>query len=167
MTTLLFTKQCVGIDIAMATFVACVSKMLRDHRIIFTEKRTFDNNKPGYNQFLKWVRKSTDKNVSILYNMEATGVYYESLAYHLNTLKKDISVVLPNTSSHYIKSLNVKSKTDEIDAQVLAQMECERNLRKWTAPKELFRELKALGRLHHTLGHDKTMAINRLNKVRV
>lgn len=166
MTTLLFTKQCVGIDIAKATFVACVAKMLSDHRIIFTEKRTFDNNKTGYNQLLKWVRKHTDKNVSILYNMEATGVYYESLAYHLNTLNKDISVVLPNTASHYTKSLNVKSKTDEIDAQVLAQMGCERNLRKWSAPKELFRELKALGRLHHTLGHDKTMEINRLKQIK-
>jgi len=150
----------------MATFVACVSKMLRDHRIIFTEKRTFDNNKTGHNQLLKRVRKHTNNNVSILYNMEATGVYYESLAYHLNTLNKDISVVLLNTASHYIKSLNVKSKTDEIDAQVLAQMGCERNLCKWTAPKELFKELKALGRLHHTFGHDKTMAINRLKQIK-
>ncbi len=45
-------------------------------------------------------------------------------------------------------------------------MGCERDLRKWTAPIELFRELKALGRLHNTLGHDKTMAINRLKQIK-
>lgn len=166
MTNLFFTKQSVGIDIAKLSFVACIAKMLSDHRIIFTDSRTFDNNKTGYNQFLKWVRKHTDNNLGLLYNMEATGVYYESLAYHLHSLKKDISVVLPNKASHYTKSLNVKSKTDEIDAQVLAQMGCERNLRKWTPPKEIFRELKALGRLHNTLGHDKTMSINRLKQIK-
>ena len=166
MTNLPITKQCVGIDIAKLSFVASIAKTLSDHRVIFTDKRNFSNNKTGYNQFLKWVRKHTDRNISLLYNMEATGVYYESLAYHLDNLKKDISVVLPNKASHYTKSLNVKSKTDEIDAQVLAQMGCERNLRKWTPPKELFRELKALGRLHNTLGHDKTMSINRLKQIK-
>ena len=57
--------------------------------------------------------------------MEATGIYYEQLAYHLNKLNKKVSVLLPNKVSHYSKSLNVKTKTDQVDAQIIAIMSCD------------------------------------------
>ena len=53
--------------------------------------------------------------------MEATGVYYERLAYHLHKINQQVNVVLPNTCKHYFKSLNIKSKTDENDAKVLSR----------------------------------------------
>ncbi|MEZ4954321.1 MAG: hypothetical protein R2825_12210 [Saprospiraceae bacterium] len=41
-----------------------------------------------------------------------------------------ISVVLPNMSKAYAKSLNLKSKTDKIDANMLGRMGLEQDLQK-------------------------------------
>lgn len=58
--------------------------------------------------------------------MEATGVYYEKMAYHLDKLKFEVNVVLPNTSKCYFGGL----KADEVDARVLRQMAVERKHRR-------------------------------------
>lgn len=58
----------------------------------FSEVETFENNKKGFNQLVRWVKKYTDKRVETVYLMEATGVYYESLAYHLHKIKKTVHV---------------------------------------------------------------------------
>jgi transposase len=52
--------------------------------------------------------------------MEATGVYYENLAYFLYGLDYRLHIVLPNQVKKYGQSLGQKSKTDRIDASVLA-----------------------------------------------
>ena len=105
-------SQCVGIDISKATFTACLCKRYQDGSIDLSEVVDFPNTKTGFNQLLKWQRKSSSKEVPLSYVMEATGIYYEQLAYHLNKLKLHVSVVLPNKIVHYGKSLNVKTKTD-------------------------------------------------------
>jgi transposase len=97
--------------------------------------------------------------------MEATGIYYEQLAYHLNKLNKKVSVLLPNKVSHYSKSLNVKTKTDQVDAQIIAIMSCDPNLFPWTPPSPLFKKLRSICRLYKTLQYDKTQAINRLKQL--
>jgi len=42
-------------------------------------------------------------------------------------------VVLPNKSKKYLEYLGFKSKTDKIDAQDLAQMGAEQQLKLWPA----------------------------------
>lgn len=160
------TKQSVGIDIAKKTFTACVCKQFSDQTKDLSEVRKFNNNKTGYNQFLKWVSKNTIKNLEVPFSMEATGIYYEQLAYHLHKLNKRVSVLLPNKVVHFSKSLNVKSKTDDIDAKVIAMMGCERLLFQWTPPSQLFKKLRSICRLHKTLQDDKTQATNRLKQLK-
>lgn len=48
----------------------------------FITTEPFKNVKTGFNQFVKWIRKNSSKEVQITFLMEATGVYYEQLAYH-------------------------------------------------------------------------------------
>jgi len=158
-------KQSVGIDIAKKTFTACICKRFSDFSNQLSKVREFDNGKTGYNQFLKWVHKNTEKDIELIYAMEATGIYYEQLAYHLNRLNKKVSVLLPNKVAHYSKSLNVKTKTDEVDAQVIAIMSCDRKLFPWTPPSPLFKKLRSICRLYKTLQDDKTQAINRLKQL--
>lgn len=158
-------KQSVGIDIAKKTFTACICKRFSDFSNKLSKVREFGNDKTGYNQLLKWVHKNTEKEIELIYAMEATGIYYEQLAYHLNKLNKKVSVLLPNKVSHYSKSLNVKTKTDEVDAQVIAIMSCDRNLFPWTPPSPLFKKLRSICRLYKTLQDDKTQAINRLKQL--
>ncbi|MFT6338849.1 MAG: transposase, partial [Halioglobus sp.] len=110
---MILAKQSVGIDMAKLTFTACVCKRSLDcdQGLILSKVRTFANNKTGFNQFLKWVSKNIDKEIPVSFAMEATGIYYEQLAYHLHSLGKRVSVILPNKVAHFTKSLNIKTKT--------------------------------------------------------
>lgn len=92
--------------------------------------------------------------------MEATGVYYESIAYHLNAIKQTVHVVLPNTSKHYFLSLNIKTKTDKIDAKVLSRFGVERTHKAWQAPNPKLLELRNLTRYYVQLQEQKTSLNN-------
>ncbi|WP_161890755.1 transposase [Pontibacter russatus] len=99
---------------------ACGCKLSPNSGLCFSQVETFDNSTRGFNQLLKWSRKQTTPALPVSFVMEATGVYYEPLAYHLHKLKQAVSVLLPNKVRHFGKSLSVKSKTDRIDARIIA-----------------------------------------------
>lgn len=152
-------QQSVGIDISKASFTACICTRQLNNVLTYSEVKNFKNEKTGFNQLLRWVRKECDgKDLNFL--MEATGVYYERLAYYLHKINQRVNVVLPNTSKHYFKSLNVKSKTDEIDARVLSRFACEREHRTWEPPKPLFLQLRNLSRFAVQLKEQKTALTN-------
>ena len=158
-------RQAVGIDIASKTFTACVCKNMSDGSIDQSEVLECENSKPGFKQLIKWVNKRCNTNVPLTYVMEATGIYYEQLAYYLNDLKLKVSVVLPNMVAHFGKSLNIKSKTDLIDARMIARMGAERNLPLWETPPKVLKELRDLTRLFTDLKHQRTMFQNRLHSM--
>ena len=81
--------QCVGIDIAKKTFTACLC-MYEFDMGCSTNPVVFNNNKTGFNQFVKWSRKEALKGYPLRYLMEPTGVYYEPLAFHLDKLGLDV-----------------------------------------------------------------------------
>ena len=159
-------KQCVGIDIGKKSFTACVGKKNTNGSYELSRVSEFSNDKRGYNQFIKWVGKSMLKGIDISFAMEATGIYWEHLAYHLSKLKKTVSVLLPDKVSHYGKSLNIKTKTDIVDSKIIAMMGCDRNLPGWSAPSPLYKRLRAVCRLYKTLQEDKTQSINRLKQLK-
>jgi transposase len=158
-------RQSIGIDIAKASFTACICKQSSICEIQHSEVVQFDNCKRGFNQLLKWVRKSKVVIDEPVFVMEATGIYYEPLAYHLHKLGLQVSVVLPNKVKHYAKSLNVKSKTDIIDARLIGQMGAERSLELWQPPCPVFKNLRAITRLCCDLKGQKTIFQNRLESV--
>lgn len=84
--------------------------------------RQFPNSPKGFAEFDKWVSKWEDPSVWLVAVMEATGVYYEALAWHLHRAGRQVAVVLPNRSRKYAQSLGCKSKNDRIDARSLAHM---------------------------------------------
>lgn len=156
-------KQCVGIDISKGSFTACVCRKLLSGEALLSSVESFENNKTGYNQFVKWSRKITIPSVEVLFLMEATGIYYEGIAYHLHKLKQSVCVILPNKVKHYAKSLNVKTKTDIVDARIIAQMGAERNLPLWQPPLPVLRQLRDLTRLYTDLKNERTVYLNRLD----
>jgi transposase len=98
--------------------------------------------------------------------MEATGIYYEGIAYHLHKLRQPVCVILPNKVKHYAKSLNVKTKTDVVDARIIAQMGAERNLPLWQPPLPVLKQLRDLTRLYTDLKNERTVYLNRLDSER-
>ena len=149
-------KQSIGIDISKDTFTACLCLLNQDGSLTFSEVKTFKNEKKGFNQLLRWSRKANESTLPISFLMEATGVYYERLSNHLYDIKQEVIVVLPNTSKHYFLSLNVKTKTDEIDAKILSQFGVERTHKKWIKPSETYLHLRNLTRYYVQLQEQKT-----------
>lgn len=157
---MLLNKQSVGIDISKSGFTACICKTQQNETLHFSEVKTFQNEKKGYNQLLRWVRKQIDKDLELVFLMEATGVYYESLAHHLHSIKQTVHVVLPNTSKHYFASLNIKTKTDKVDAKILSQFGIERNHKAWQPPSPVLLELRNLTRYCVQLQEQRTALNN-------
>ena len=87
----------VGIDISADDFY--VSLMCFDgQRSVVKGSKKFSNNYSGFVAFLKWLANKI-KGGKALFVMEATGVYYEELAYFLHCEGKDVAVVLANNAS--------------------------------------------------------------------
>ena len=131
--------------------------------VSFTNVHRYSNNRTGFNQLLKWVRKNRAQNTPICFIMEATGVYYEQLAHYLHKAKQPVIVVLPNKVKHYIRSLNVKTKNDHVDARAIAQIGAERKFDLWEPPTPLFLAFKQLPRLHEQLQCQKVALQNMLH----
>ena len=156
-------KQSVGIDIAKDTFTACFCQRSISGEERLSEVEDFKNIQTGFNRLIKWSRKITDPSLDVVFVMEATGVYYENLAHQLHKLKQPVIVLLPNKVKHFAKSLNVKTKTDLVDARVIARMGAERKLSHWEPPPVIFKLLRDLTREYSELMKEKTVFTNRLN----
>jgi transposase len=63
--------------------------------------RKFANTLKGFQEMEQWVKKHADPAVPIVYTMEATGIYYEQLAWHLFSQQQAVAVVLPNKARQY------------------------------------------------------------------
>ncbi len=95
--------------------------------------------------------------------MEATGVYHESLAYFLAERQMDVSVVLPNKISNYVRTLSVKTITDKTASEAITQFGLERNLDSWHPPKGIYKKLRQLTRERDQLVESRTAVKNQLH----
>jgi len=156
-------KQVFGIDISMDSFVFRNGIIKSDQDTEISTHKEFKNILQGFRQFYKYSQKHKLKGVPQYFLMEATGVYYEALAYFLKSKGAHVIVILPNKAKYFGKTLEIKSKTDALDAYILTQMGLEKRLAEWEPPSELMKELKLLTREHFSLMNLKTDAKNRIH----
>ena len=151
----------IGIDISADDFH--VSLMLFDgKRYVIKGSRKFSNKHKGFVSFLEWTSKKT-KGEEAIFVMEATGVYYEELAYYLHSEGKSVAVTLANKIKHYANSLNVKTKTDKVDAKTIAQFGLERRPDLWKPMSSELRNLRYLCRERLSLKKESTRIKNQLH----
>lgn len=141
------THQSLGCDVSKLKFDVCFSLTNGNRQVKVKSTKKFSNTVAGFKALIEYIKKFLDPNLPFQVVMEVTGVYHESLAFFLTAAGYRVSLLLPNKSHSYAKSLNAKSKTDASDAQILAQIGLERNLNDWTPAdrkvlniKRLFRE---------------------------
>lgn len=157
-----YFRQCVGIDVAKDSFVACLS-MLDMMGADSTPSFEFYNDKHGFNQFVRWARKEAVKEQPLCFVMEPTGVYYEALAIHLTKLGFTVHVVPAQRARDFARYEGYKTKTDKIDAYVLSMLGCEkRNLKPWKAPDPELATIRSLCRLRSAVIKQRTMLKNQL-----
>ncbi|NDV60786.1 IS110 family transposase [Bacteroides sp. 519] len=156
-------KQVVGIDISKDDFQVCFSVLTDNLDVKIRASRKFKNTQDGFDSFCDWFSSKQTADLPIAFTMEATGVYYEGLAYFLYNKGFTVHVILPNQVKKYGQSLGVKSKTDSIDAAVLARMGLERKLSPWKPFSPNLQLLKQLCRERDRLIAERTTIKNHLH----
>ena len=156
-------KQSVGLDISKDTFVACFSQRQAGKSFHILSTRTFKCTNGAFEQFHKWVQSQRYASAPLQLLMEATGVYYEELAYFLHAKGYPLTVLLPNKTAAFARSLSYKSKTDSIDAKMLAQMSIERDLPRWVPLSEGMLTIKHLCRERAEIVDTQVVFKNRLH----
>ena len=157
-----FFKYSVGNDISKDKFDACISVINQEQSVKVLATRTFKNSPGGFEEFLAWQTRKCKLNLPVVFTMEATGIYYEKLAWFLHRKDFYVSVLLPNKAEKYMQSIGFKSKNDKIDSIGLARMGAEQKLPEWKAPKEIVMELRDITRYRESLQESKTRFNNQL-----
>lgn len=156
------TKQVIASDIGMDNFYACYKIQYDDKSVVIKGTKSFKNIPSGIQEFYSWCEKrNKTPEVKPIFVMEATGVYYEDLAYFLYHKKQRVSVQLAQKIKYFAKSCNLKTKTDKVDAKMIAEFGIEKNLTGtdlWTPPSEDFKIIRDLSREHTSLKKAQTAA---------
>jgi transposase len=156
-------KQVAGIDVAQNELVISLGRMNRSIEPEIYAFKTFANKPSAFAALLVWIKKHTDQQTAVRYVMEATGVYHEKLAYYLSDQDYEVSIVLPNKISNYIKTLELKTITDKTASQAICQFGLEKKLDIWQKPKKIFKDLKQLTRERDQLVAERTVTKNQLH----
>lgn len=155
-------KQVIGIDISKDSFYACYKIKYENEQLVIKGTKSFENTFKGFTLFLNWCEKrNKTPEIKPIYIMEATGIYYEDLAYFLNSKEKTVSVQLAQKIKYFAKSCNLKTKTDKVDSKMIAEFGIEKNLTGtdlWTPPSKEFKLIRDLSRERSSLKKAQTSA---------
>lgn len=153
----------IGIDISKDEFHVLAKEKTPNGDIKIKGSRSFTNDGKGFAEFSLWVSKRRKEGSQAIYVMEATGTYYEDLAYYLHETGNKVCVVLANKIKHFSKSLNVKTKTDKVDASIIAEMGIQRELMAWKPMSANYKQLRDLCREMLSLKKEKSRAMCQLH----
>lgn len=164
-------RKIVGIDVSMDTFTACYASLNLEMKQNFSKVFEFSNDLKGFKRLLRVMEKINvfrssehEENIPrVCFVLEATGVYYENLAYFLRESGLDVSVVVPHKTKNHAKTLKQKSNTDKLAACKLATYGLEKELTLWDVPFKIMKELKTLSREYSTLKDMKSELMNRIH----
>lgn len=156
-------KQVLGVDVAQKELVVTLGRMYDDLTIELYAFSVFKNTETGILKLSEWVNKLTDKTIKVRYVMEATGVYHQRFAYYLDEKQEDLSIVLPNKISNYMRTLDIKTITDKTCSEAIARFGLERKLENWKKPKDIHRVLKQLTRERRQITDERTIVKNQLH----
>ncbi len=156
-------KQVLGADVAQKELVVTLGRMYDDLTIDLHAHKVFKNNDKGILALLDWVKKLSDPEIAVRFVMEATGVYHQKFAFYLDDNGYEVSVVLPNKISNYMRTLENKTITDKSCSEAIAQFGLERKLDQWHKPKKIYRSLQQLTRERDQIVMERVMVKNQLH----
>jgi transposase len=156
-------KQVLGVDVSQKELVVTLGRMLEDLSVELYAHRVFRNNESGLKALLKWIDKQTISETKVRIVMEATGVYHQKFAYYLADHGYELSIVLPNKISNYIRTLDVKTVTDKSCSEAIARFGLERKLDTWQRPKRTYKSLQQLTRERDQIVLERSMVKNQLH----
>lgn len=122
----------------------------------------FEQSPNGHRQLVAWLKKRRVEAVVL----EATGIYYLDVAVALQAAGLAVSVINPRSARHFAQALLERSKTDRIDAEMLAEYARRMDLTPWQPPAANRLALRDLARRVNQLIGMRTAEKNRLHALR-
>jgi transposase len=144
-----------GIDIAKAKFA--VALLTGDGKV---RHKSCTNTPAGFADLAAWLQRQQVRTVHAC--LEATGTYGDALATWLHDAGHVVSVVNPAIIHAYARTQLARSKTDRIDAELIARFTATQLPPPWTPPAPEIRQLQALVRRLDALQGMRTQELNRL-----
>jgi transposase len=149
----------VGIDVAKAKLDCALRLPDGKHK-----HKVFENSPKGFTALADWLGKHGAVDAHVC--MEATGVYWEAVAEYLANHGMTVSVVNPAQIKAFGASRLVRTKTDKVDAQLIAEFCRERCPQPWQAPSLSEQALRAMVLRLDALQAMRTQESNRLEVAR-
>jgi transposase len=144
-----------GIDIAKQKFDAA---LLLDGK---TKHKTCKNSADGFESLSLWLDKQGSQKVHAC--LEATGNYGEDLASYLHEAGHTVSIVNPARIKGFAQSELIRTKTDKIDAGIIARFCLAMKPGPWSPPSPEIRSLRALVRRVDSLVDMRSQEKNRIS----
>jgi transposase len=145
-----------GVDIAKLKFDVCLVK--ENQKV---KHKVFVNTKHGFEQLVAWLNSHQVGSLHIC--LEATGSYGEALALFLHEAGYRVSVVNPAAVKAFAASRLTRTKTDKVDAELIARFCLAQQPQAWTPPASEVRQLQALVRRLESLVEMRVAEENRLS----
>lgn len=146
----------IGIDIAKSKFDVCLIKENGS-----AKHKVFANTENGFEQLIRWLGSHQVRHLHAC--LEATGSYGEALAMFLFDAGYRVSVVNPAAVKAFAASRLTRTKTDKVDAELIARFCLAQQPEAWTPPEPQVRELQALVRRLESLVEMRVAEENRLS----
>ena len=145
-----------GVDIAKLKFDVC---LIKDNGK--AKHKVFDNNRNGFEKLAAWLDSHRIGNLHVC--LEATGTYGEALAIFLCDAGMIVSIVNPAMVKAFAASRLTRTKTDKVDAELIARFCLAQKPPAWSPPASEMRQLQALVRRLESLIEMRVMEENRLS----
>lgn len=145
-----------GIDIAKVKFNVCLMQLNGK-----LKHKVFANTAAGFEQLSAWLLRQGSAQVHAC--LEATGTYGEALSHYLHERGHTVSVMNPAAIKAFAASRLSRTKTDRVDAELIARFCLAQQPPPWTPPAPEVRELQALVRRLESLIEMRVAEENRLS----
>jgi len=145
-----------GIDIAKLKFDVCLIN--RSGKL---KHKVFLNTASGFEQLIRWLE--SQKTGELHACLEATGTYGEALALRLHEVGCVVSVVNPAAIKAFASACLSRTKTDKVDAALIARFCLAQQPTAWSPPATEVRQLQALVRRLESLIEMRVTEENRLS----
>lgn len=150
------STSALGIDIAKAKFDVCLLKENGK-----AKHKVFANTRHGFEQLIRWLDSHQVTNLHTC--LEATGTYGEPLALFLFEAGFLVSLVNPAAVRAFANAGLSRTKTDKVDAELIARFCLAQQPKAWQPPAAELRELQALVRRLESLIEMRVAEENRLS----
>lgn len=146
---------CVGIDVSSKKLDMVIRQKGKSRKA-----KTYSNDARGHQAIIKALRGKSPVRIGI----EATGVYHLDLAIVLQaTPTIELMVINPKSAKYFAEATLARTKTDAVDAELLAQFVERMEFIPWQAPERHVLALRACSRRLSALTQQKTRAKNQLH----